>query len=78
MTTRLGHPCQTWVIIKTIQRTVAQPDTLKIQIKRRGVVVDIIRNNYQGLVGVDEGGPKVPTGEVLSGILEAHQQRSPI
>ena len=77
MTTRLRRRCQTWIIIKTTQRTISHPDTLKIQIKRRGVVVDIIGNNYQSLVDVDEGGPKVPTGEILSGILESRQQQSP-
>ena len=66
-----------FIIIKTIQRTIAHPDTLKIQIKRRGVVIDIIGNNYQSLVDLDEGRPKVPTGKILSGILESRQQRNP-
>ena len=70
--------CQTCIKIKMTQRTIGDPDTLKIQIKRRGVVVDIIGNNYRGLVDLNEDRPKVPTGKILSGILELRQQGSPI
>lgn len=59
----LLRQCQTCIQIRTNQLTLRNPDTLKIQVKRIGVVVDIIGNVYHSLVVISvQANQRCPQG----------------